>query len=53
MSNHLNEKIKNLKDKIADIKDYLHSDVCQQCISFLQEIQVLEKELQDLENERH
>lgn len=50
---NLIEKIRNLKDRVSDIKDYLQSDFCKQCFSLFDEIKILEKELEDLENERH
>lgn len=52
LNENLDEKIKNLKDKIADCRDYISSDFCTQCISIYQQIHILEQELKDLENER-
>lgn len=49
---NLNEKIKNLKDKLADIRDYISSDFCERCIEMYEQRDKLTKELKDLENER-
>ena len=48
----LEEKIKNLKDKIADIRDYISSDFCNKCIDCYNEIKFLDQQLKELENER-
>lgn len=50
---NLEERIKKLKDKIADARDYISSDFCTHCIEVLREITSLEKQLVDLENERN
>lgn len=44
----LEEKIRNLKDRIADIKDYTDSDFCIQCINAHEEILSLQEELNKL-----
>jgi hypothetical protein len=49
----LDEKIRNLKDKIADCRDYISSDFCTQCVSTYREIHRLEAILKDLEDERN
>lgn len=48
----LEERIRNLKDKIADIRDYISSDFCTNCIEMYKQREVLEQQLKDLENER-
>lgn len=53
MEESLDEKIKNLKDKIADMRDYISSDFCTNCITIYSNIKVLENQLVDLENERN
>jgi hypothetical protein len=50
---NLEEKIQKLKDRIADCREYISSDFCNNCISIYKEIEVLRKELNDLENERN
>jgi hypothetical protein len=47
------EKIQNLKDRIADSREYISSDFCTNCIAIYKQIETLEKELKDLENERN
>lgn len=44
----LEEKIRNLKDKIADARDYISSDLCTHCVNVYKEIDILEQELKDL-----
>lgn len=55
MSNHLSldERIKKIKDRIAECRDYISSDFCRRCTEVYQQIKVLEQELLDLENERN
>jgi hypothetical protein len=48
----LDERIRNLKDKIADARDYISSDFCTYCLNIYKEIHNWEQELKDLENER-
>lgn len=52
MNLNLDEKIQKIKDRIADARDYISSDLCSRCVDVYQEIEELEKELQSLENER-
>jgi hypothetical protein len=49
----LDEKIRNLKDRIADARDYISSDFCIQCVEVYKQIAVLEQEIKRLENERN
>jgi hypothetical protein len=53
LNQSLDEKIKNLKDKIADIREYISSDFCTNCIDMYKQRTLLELELEQLENERH
>lgn len=48
LNENLDEKIRNLKDKLADIKDYIGSDFCIQCINAYKEIELLQEELNKL-----
>jgi hypothetical protein len=45
------ERIKRLKDKIADCKDYLSSDFCQNCVDMYKKINEYEAEVRVLEKE--
>lgn len=53
LNQNLDEKIKNLKDKIADIREYISSDFCTNCIDMYKQRTLLELELEQLENERN
>lgn len=44
----LQEKIRRIKDRIAEHRDYISSDFCTRCYESYKEINRLEKELQDL-----
>lgn len=48
---NLEERIQKLKDRIADSREYISSYFCTNCISIYQEIEILQKELKELENE--
>jgi hypothetical protein len=48
----LDEKIKKIKDKIAECRDYISSDFCVRCSEMYRRIDELEKVLRVLENER-
>jgi hypothetical protein len=50
---NLDEKIKKIKDKIADIREYISSDFCTNCIEMYNQRKILEQELKDLEDERN
>ena len=52
LNESLDERIKKLKDKIADHRDYISSDFCTQCIHTYNQIHILEQQLKELENER-
>jgi hypothetical protein len=49
----LEEKIWEIKNKIADIREYISSDFCTNCIEMYKRREVLEQQLKDLENERN
>lgn len=51
LNQNLEERIRNLKDKIADARDYISSDFCIKCVEVYKEIANLEKQLLDLQNE--
>lgn len=53
LNESLDEKIKSLKDKIADCRDYISSDFCTHCVSVYRQISILEQQLAELENERN
>lgn len=48
----LEEKIWEIKSKIADITEYISSDFCTNCVAMYKKREQLEKQLKDLENER-
>lgn len=50
---NLSERIKRIKDKIAECRDYISSDFCTRCSETYKEITKLENELKNLENERN
>ena len=47
----LQEKIKRIKDKIAECRDYISSDLCRRCTETYNQMHKLEEELRVLENE--
>lgn len=47
------EKIWEIKNKIADVRDYISSDFCTSCIEMYRQREILEKELRELEDERN
>lgn len=49
--NQKENEIRKIKDKIADIRDYISSDFCKSCQKYYKEIEVLEKQLKELEQE--
>jgi hypothetical protein len=53
MSNQdLERKIWEIKNKIADIREYISSDFCTNCIDMYNQRKIWEKKLEELENER-
>lgn len=50
---NIEEQIRDLKDKIADIRDYISSDFCTNCIEMYKQREILEQKLKELENERN
>lgn len=54
MSNQkLDERIWEIKNQIADIREYISSDFCNNCVEMYKQKELLEKQLQELENERN
>lgn len=51
--NNLEEKIWEIKNKIADIREYISSDFCTNCIEMYKQREILEKQLKELEDERN
>lgn len=49
----LEEKIKEIKDEIADTREYISSDFCTNCVSMYDKIKILELALAELQNERN
>lgn len=49
----IEEKIKEIKDEIADTREYICSDFCKNCMSMYDKIRILEEALRVLENERN
>ena len=47
----IEQQIKDLKDKIADVRDYIGSDFCTNCVEMYQQREVLEQQLKKLEQE--
>lgn len=45
---NLEEKIKSIKDRIAECRDYISSDFCMRCTETYKEIARLEQELKGL-----
>jgi len=39
------DRINSIKDEICDLKDYINSDICQQCTRSYARIAILEQEL--------
>lgn len=53
LNQSLEEKIKKLRDRIADIREYISSDFCKNCVEMYKQRSLLELELKQLENERN
>jgi len=49
----LDVKIWEIKNKIADIREYISSDFCNNCVEMYKQREILEKELKELEDERN
>jgi uncharacterized protein Yka (UPF0111/DUF47 family) len=49
---NLDQKIKDLKEKIHECRDYISSDFCKNCVDMYKKIEAYEKQIKDLENER-
>jgi hypothetical protein len=44
-------EIKEIKEKIDELMDYISSDFCQSCLNYYKEIEVLQQRLKELEQE--
>jgi len=49
--NEIQERIKNLEDKLWDAVSYISSDFCKQCSCMYDKIKVYEKEIEQLKNQ--
>ena len=49
----IEQQIKDLKDKIADVREYIGSDFCTNCVEMYKQREILEKELRALDDERN
>ena len=49
----LDVKIWEIKNKISDIREYISSDFCTNCVEMYKQREILEKELKALEDERN
>lgn len=45
----LDAKIWTIKNKIADIKEYISSDFCNNCVEMYKQKKILEQELENLQ----
>lgn len=45
------QKIRELKEKINECRDYISSDFCQNCMSMYAKIEQYEQQIRDLEKE--
>jgi hypothetical protein len=53
MLNHeLETRIWEIKNKLADIREYISSDFCTNCIEMYNQRNIWEQKLKELENER-
>lgn len=50
---NLEERIWEIRNKIFDIREYISSDFCTNCIEMYKQRESLEKQLKELENERN
>jgi hypothetical protein len=53
MINQIDMKIWEIKNKIADITEYISSDFCTNCVQMYKQREVLEKELKELESTKN
>jgi hypothetical protein len=49
MNPNQNDQIRELKEKIAEIRDYISSDFCKSCFNYYKQIEDLEKRLSELQ----
>ena len=45
------QKIRDLKEKISECRDYISSDFCRNCFDMYKNIELYEQQIKDLENE--
>ena len=51
---NLNQKeneLREIKEKIDELMDYISSDFCQSCLNYYKEIEVLQQRLKELEQQ--
>ena len=53
MIDPIETKIWEIKNKIADIREYISSDFCNNCVEMYKQRTVLEQELKELESQRN
>jgi hypothetical protein len=44
-------EIKQIKEKIDELMDYISSDFCQSCLNYYKEIEILQQRLKELEQQ--
>ena len=49
---NLDVRIWEIKNKIADVIEYISSDFCTNCVEMYKQRELLEQQLKELENER-
>lgn len=49
---NLEERIWEIKNKISDVREYISSDFCTNCIEMYKQRELLEQQLKELEDER-
>ena len=51
MNPNQSDQIKELKEKIAEIRDYISSDFCKTCFNYYKQIEKLENQIKELEQQ--
>lgn len=44
-------EIREIKEKIDELMDYISSDFCQSCLNYYKEIEILQQRLKELEQQ--
>jgi hypothetical protein len=44
-------ELREIKEKIDELMDYISSDFCQSCLNYYKEIEVLQQRLKELEQQ--